>query len=603
LLSKSEKLTIANPNETLDEKNSGQSLTITHYLELNGIIDLVGESQLVQTEGSVLEKSSTGFIERDQQGTANSYNYNYWSSPVSLQGAANNSTYTIGSVMLDGTNTATPSGLSFEGSYGYADGPYGTPRKISNYWLYKFRGTSNVYSEWKHVGSTGTLLAGEGYTMKGTSGYAEISDRQNYVFKGKPNNGNITLTIGPGQNYLLGNPYPSALDATQFILDNLKVEDGGNNTEGTIFNGALYFWDHFAGKTHYLAEYIGGYATRNLLDGVPAVSSDERINANDFTGTKIPGRFIPVAQGFFINTVLDPSLSTLGGGNVIFKNSQRAFIKETNPVNSQFLRPENNSQKDKQEDTRAKIRLDFKSPMGYNRQILVGSDFNTTNGFDLGYDAQLNDNNPEDMFWLIDNNEFVIQGVPNFGFDRVLPLGIKINEAGVFSIKINKLENIAEDANIYLKNLQDSTYFDLRKGDYSMNLDPGNYNERFQIVFQNEKISTEEPDLFQETEEETTEEEQEQGAVETVGEEEILDGEIKVFYVGNNREIAILNPSKFEIERIVIYDMLGQIVQEYQNISNEKEVRLPVREFSAAVYAIKLYSGNKEISKSIILIR
>ena len=606
LLSKSAKLTIAKPGETLNENNSGQSLTITHYLELNGNIDLVGESQLLQTEGSVLEETSSGFIERDQQGTANSYNYNYWSSPVSLQGATipNNSGYTIGSVMLDGTNSATPLGLSFGAWYEYADGAYASPRKISNYWLYEFNGTSNVYSDWKHVGSAGALEAGEGYTMKGTSGGAEISDRQNYVFKGKPNNGDITLSIGKDQNYLLGNPYPSALDADQFIKDNLK--DGGTNPVGNIFNGALYFWDHFAGKTHILADYIGGYATYNLSGGVAAASTDERINANDDPGSKIPGQFIPVAQGFFINTVLDPTLSptiTVDGGNVIFKNSQRVFKKETDPMISQFLRPETNSQKAKQVETRSKIRLDFKSPMGYNRQILVGSDPNTTNGFDLGYDAQLNDYNLEDMFWLIDNIEFVIQGVPNFGIDQVLPLGIKINETGEFSIKINKLENVAEDVNIYLKNLQDSTYFDLRKGDYSMTLDPGNYYEHFQIVFQNEKASTEEPDPVVETEEEATaEEEQEQGAIETE-EEEILDGEIKVFYVGNNREIAVLNPSKFKIERIVIYDMLGQIIQEYQNISNEKEVRLPVREFPAAVYAIKLYSGSKEISKSIILIR
>jgi len=618
LLSKSAKLTIAKPGTTLDEKNSGQSLTITHYLELNGNIDLVGESQLLQTEGSVLEGTSSGFIERDQQGTANSYNYNYWSSPVSLQGAAipNNSGYTIGSVMLDGTNSATPLDLSFHDWYEYADGAYSTPRKISDYWLYKFRGTSNVYSEWEHVGSTGPLKAGEGYTMKGTSGGAKISDRQNYVFKGKPNNGNITLTVGQDQNYLLGNPYPSALDADQFIKDNLK--DGGTNPVGNIFNGALYFWDHFAGKTHILADYIGGYATYNLSGGVPAVATDERINntgqsSRDYFGdeAKIPQRYIPVAQGFFINTVLDPILSptiTVVGGNVLFKNSQRAFIKETNPGNSQFLRPEINSKKDKQADSPSKIRLDFKSPMGYNRQILVGTNPNTTNGFDLGYDAPLNDNNPEDMFWLIDNVEFVIQGVPNFGIDQVLPLGIKINEAGEFSIKLNKLENVADDVNIYLKNLQDSTYFDLREGDYSMNLDPGYYNEYFQIVFQKEIVASEEPDPVVETEEETTEEviveeEQEQGELETAGEEEILDGEIKVFYVGNNRELAVLNPSKFEIERIVIYDMLGQIIQEYQNVSNEKDVRLPVREFPAAVYAIKLYSGNKEISKSIILIR
>jgi len=611
LHSNSEKLTIANSNEALNENNSGQSLTLTHYLKLNGVIDLVGESQLIQTDIStlgqsiisILDESSTGFLERDQQGTANSYNYNYWSSPVSARGAANNSAYTVAGVKKDGTNSNTTNhpNLNFGAWHEFADGSYSSPRKISNYWLYKFRGTSNVYSEWEHIGSTGILNAGEGYTMKGTSGNAKISDRQNYVFKGKPNNGTIKLNIGKDQNYLLGNPYPSALDINKFIKDNLRDVTDGKNTQN-IFNGAVYFWDHFAGKTHILAEYIGGYATRNLLDGVPAVSNDERINANDSTGIKIPGQFIPVAQGFFINSVLDPNLSgnyTVDGGDVIFQNSQRVFVKETNPVNSQFLKPENNSQKDKQEDTRAKIRLDFKSPMGYNRQILVGADPNTTNGFDLGYDAPLNDNNLEDMFWLINGNEFVIQGVPNFEIDQVLPLGIKLEEEGVFSIKINKLENISEDVNIHLKNLEDSTYFDLRKGNFTMKLEPGTYNERFQIVFQKEKIPTEEPD----PDEETEEEEQEQGSDEGSGEDEFVDGNIEVFYMGNHRELAVLNPHRYEIERIVIYDMLGQIIQEYQNVSNEEEVWLPVRLFPAAVYAIKLFSGNKEISKSIILIR
>src|SRR5690606_30499718 len=151
--------------------------------------------------------------------------------------------------------------------------------------LHKFRGNANVYSEWVHIGSTGTLLAGEGYTMKGTSGNAAIADRQNYVFKGKPNNGAIRLTIGTNQNYLLGNPYPSAIDVNAFILENLKDVTGGKNTQN-VFNGAVYFWDHFAGKSHILLEYIGGYATRNLLAGVPAISNDQRIDANDAKSNK-----------------------------------------------------------------------------------------------------------------------------------------------------------------------------------------------------------------------------------------------------------------------------------------------------------------------------
>ncbi len=588
-------------------QSTGSGLTITHYLKLNGSIDLNGESQLIQTEGSILESTSTGFIERDQQGTASSYNYNYWSSPVVTRGISNNPTYTISDVLFDGT-TATPQPISFGDGVTFADRPLASPIRISNRWLYKFHGEANQYSEWAHVGSSKALTVGEGYTMKGTSGELDISDLQNYTFKGKPNNGPISLTVGADQNYLLGNPYPSAIDANKFILDNLKETDvsGATNT-ANIFNGALYFWDHFSGKTHNLAQYVGGYATRNLLDGVPAVSNDERINANDASGTKIPGQFIPVAQGFFINTVLDPALSdviSVNGGQVIFKNSQRFFVPETDSENSQFLRPERPASKSKEQvkqkiDTRAKIRLDFRSPMGYHRQILAGVDPNTTNGFDLGYDAALNDDNPEDMFWLIHGNEFVIQGVPHFELEQVLPLGIKLKEVGDFSIRINKLENIAEDVNIYLNDLQDSTYFDLRKGDFSMSLEPGNYKERFQIVFQKEKDPEPEPDPDEETEEEE-EEEEEQGGSE---EDEFTDGNIEVFYLGNTRELLILNPEKFEIQSVIIYDMLGAKIQEYQQVSNNIKEWLPVREFAAAVYVVKLYSGNKEISKSIILIR
>ncbi|HSM63602.1 MAG TPA: LamG domain-containing protein, partial [Gillisia sp.] len=250
LISKEGTLNILNPNDDEDETNSGQGLFISHYLKLNGSIDLIGESQLVQTEGSILDPDSAGYIERDQQGTASSFNYNYWSSPVVPQGNAINSTYSVAGVMMDGTDSKAPIILNFGQGVTFADGALnsaGNSQEISNYWIYKFRGKADEYSDFKHIGSTGVLNVGEGYTMKGTSGRVAISDRQNYVFKGMPNNGNISLTVGKDQNYLLGNPYPSAIDANKFILDNLSAS-GGTNTQN-IFNGALYFWDHFGGKT------------------------------------------------------------------------------------------------------------------------------------------------------------------------------------------------------------------------------------------------------------------------------------------------------------------------------------------------------------------
>jgi hypothetical protein len=63
--------------------NNDTNIQNDWYLKLDGKIDLVGMSQLVQTAESDLDVTSAGSIERDQQGQSNKYNYNYWSSPVS----------------------------------------------------------------------------------------------------------------------------------------------------------------------------------------------------------------------------------------------------------------------------------------------------------------------------------------------------------------------------------------------------------------------------------------------------------------------------------------------------------------------------------------
>ncbi|RKS43450.1 putative secreted protein (Por secretion system target) [Gillisia mitskevichiae] len=619
LLSESGKLTMEGVINTSTGTGTGQGLWITHYLSLNGIIDLEGDSQLVQkrytpsqTYESIYEENSEGYIERDQQGTASSYNYNYWSSPVVPLGNASNSTYTVASVLMDGTISAIPRNIDFGQGVTYADGKAANPRKISNYWIYKFRGKADEYSDYEHIGSTGILNVGEGYTMKGTSGVAAISDRQNYVFKGKPNNGDISLSVGKNQNYMLGNPYPSAIDANKFILDNLNAS-GGNN-EKNIFNGALYFWDHFGGQTHTLREYVGGYATYNLIGGVKAIATDDRINSNTGAVTSndnVPGQYIPVGQGFFINTVLDDDIGniTVDGGDVLFKNSQRAFVREETKI-SHFLSQEKTISNEKEATPDPKIRLDFNSPLGYQRQILVGANKNATNGYDLGYDAPLNDYNEEDFFWLINNYEYVIQGVNNFNPDQVLPIGVYISKAGEAKFEINKLENIPDKTNIYLKDLETKLYHDLRKSEFKIALEPGAYYERFQIVFEKKDDTPEETE--EETETETEEESENENSGNTGEESEIDSGEetgsntdeykeLNLYYISKDEEISILNPQLIDINRVEIYNVLGQIVHKYSEITNGKEIRLPVHENSTGVYLVKLYAENRIIVKRIIL--
>ncbi|MDT0691035.1 PKD-like domain-containing protein [Salegentibacter sp. F188] len=601
--------------DMLGSNNSkGNSLTVTHYLDLDGVIDLNGESQLLQTEGSILADTISGYLEREQQGTASSYNYNYWSSPVVPQGASNDRVYTVAEVMMDGSATNNfGKTMSFGNSHTYADGDFSTPRKVSNYWINTFRArTADAYSAWEQIGSNAQLKVGEGYTMKGTSGKEEVAvtDEQNYVFKGKPNNGDITLEIGANQNYLVGNPYPSGLSVNQFFLDNLNIQ-GGRSPKNT-FNGALYFWDHFSGRTHVLSEYVGGYAVLNLVGSVAAIATDERINASGAGSLKRPGNVIPVGQGFFINTQMNTnSGGTLDGtgGQIKFTNSQRRSRKEGS--NSQFLKPEIREKSAKAEEEISRIRLNFQSPLGYHRQILLGVDQHGTNGFDIGYDALLNDYNPEDMFWLIDDWEYVIQGVGHINPEQVLPIGLRIEKQEEFKIFIEELENISETVEIYIRDKSTENYHDLRNSEFILEIEPGDYYDRFEVVFQK-------PETAEEENPEELPEEDENPEEEVPGEDENPDTDnpeenpedenegnsaaISVDYLIDRKQLVIYNPGAKKIDEVRIFTLNGQQLETFTEATTEEEIYLTLmRPVSTSVYIVKIHSGEKVYNKKIIV--
>lgn len=574
-------------NGVNNEKGSG--LFITHYLELNGHIDLNGESQLIQTEGSLL--AGTGVLTRDQQGTASSFNYNYWSSPVVSN--SGNQSYSIASVMHDGTDKESPKKLDIgpSGNVTYADGGLTVPRKISGRWLYSFLGNSNEYSDWSYIGKDGRLAAGEGYTMKGTSGKAEVKDLQNYTFKGFPNNGNIKVDkIKPGQNYLLGNPYPSSISVNEFILENIK-DSGGRNTKN-LLNGAVYFWDHFGGNTHILQEYVGGYAVRNLIDGVPAISTDSRIDANGEKSNKRPGAYIPVAQGFFVNTTPDPQMGEVNSsdtGEIIFKNSQRSFKTERAGEGTSFFMQTRSAVNlarkvsEEKKDERSKIRLEFTSPTGYHREISVGVDVNTTAGFDLGYDAPLIDEGPEDMYWVIGESKYIIQGVPHFNLDQELPLGLTIAEEKEFTIELGELENLPDDVEIFVKDNSDTTFYDLRKDAFKASLPTGEYRDRYSIVFQDETEIEEEEEVDPES-------------------PKIDESTLNFHYQIDKRKLIIDNPELLEIKKVMIYSLTGQQVLRYDGIPIAKTTELKIEKtLSSAVYLVKIITTEGEHSKKVII--
>ena len=260
----------------------GFNITVSNALSLiKGDLRLTAQAQLVQLGNGINPLTGTGKVLKDQQGQSNLYNYNYWCSPVSLLNDATK--YTISSSMKDGTNPIFPSDITWVTGF---DGAPTLPIRIAEYWLNKFDTNTNAYANWVQINRNSFLNIGIGYTMKGSG---TLNTNQNYTFVGKPNNGNISNPIGANQLLLTGNPYPSALDASAFINDNASTIDGN-----------LYFWEHAASNnSHFLSDYTGGYAVRNLTGGsIPlAPTTIKSIGVS----TKTPKEFIPVGQGFFCN--------------------------------------------------------------------------------------------------------------------------------------------------------------------------------------------------------------------------------------------------------------------------------------------------------------
>ena len=548
------------------------------YMELNGTLDLEDDSQLIQTVNSDLVTSADGKILRRQEGESNPYRYNYWSSPVGATGAtslidnndpltnnANNTPFNLGMIRDNsGLTCSFISGYTGSGS-------------ISTYWLYTFI-NGLTYWDWAQLSTSTALKPGVGYTQKGTG---VVDPEQQYIFQGKPNNGTILINVtdigGPGSEpsvsatkYLLGNPYPSALDVHKFIDDNVGV-----------INGTLQLWQQWSGDSHYLNEYNGGYAQVNKTGSIRACQFVGFYGYNGSEeGTKTPSRYLPIGQGFITEIIAD--------GTIEFNNSQRIFIKEvdadgTGNNGSVFMKSAGTKNKSTSESKDAnpfkKFRLEFNSVTGpeTRRELLLGFSELTTDAFDYGYDAENPEINNNDLCLNLDGKNMNIQAYGDISDDKVVPLNFKSSGDNSFEIKITEMENIDTSQAIYLRDNLNGTYFDLTQDTaYQFSSNPGIFNERFEIVFQSE--------------------------AQTLNVEESQTSENFVYYQRTEQKLYAkkLNAS---VRRIALVNMLGQTALEFNNVSQE-ELRngLSISNLSSGAYVAYFRTDTHEVlTKKIVV--
>lgn len=533
-------------------------LKVTGNLTLNGKIDLNGESQLVQDTGSNL--IGTGTVEIDQQGEGNRYRYNYWSMPVYTANDGKNYT-TIFDSLRDGTIPGSPVLINFSNS-GY-DGALTTPITLSTYWMYKYANSGSGYSAWNQIRSTGRVYSGQGFTLKGPG--APGSPAQNYVFVGTPNNGNINLTVAKDYDYLVGNPYPSAIDANQFILDN-----------AASITGAIYFWEHYGGDTHNLAGYQGGYATYSYGGGAPAASFPGLGGGSSVKGA--PKQFIPVGQAFFV--VGD----AVDGGQIQFNNGQRAFKKES-LGEAVFMKSNKIIAKTDVtdlSDLRPKFRIGFDAPKISHRQLLLTIDERATPAADWGFDAEIYEIFADDMYWMLDEKKYIIQATNKVGLNSEVPLGVQLSKTGRVTVKIDALENVSEDTSIYLKDKVTGESFNMRNKLVELNLTAGKYTDRFVLLFKTQKLLAEEVKAE---------------VLIPAAAQPVIEG-IHVFMNNAISELQIKNNSNEEITSIVLINAAGQTVKTWNSNFNVRTISLPIHN-ATGVYFLQINTKTGKIVKKI----
>lgn len=135
--------------------------------------------------------------------------------------------------------------------------------------FYTYATATNSYIN-NGLSASSTFIPGKGFAVRAPNTFPTVPQTWEGVFTGIPNNGNIPFTLetsGTGYN-LVGNPYPSPIDAASFISGNPNI------------GGSLYFYAHTltmgtnglfpTGTNHAVWNASGSTAATSGTSGVPS---------------------------------------------------------------------------------------------------------------------------------------------------------------------------------------------------------------------------------------------------------------------------------------------------------------------------------------------
>jgi hypothetical protein len=376
--------------------------------------------------------------------------------------------------------------------------------------FYTYDTTTDTYLS-STLSNTSEFIPTKGYAVRAANNQsATIPAEWTGAFTGVPNNGtypfNLTHTTVNKFN-LVGNPYPSTMNATTFVNDNAAT-----------IEGTLYFY------AHTLTMDVNGifptgtnYASWNATGGTAATAV--ALNSPNYhTPAVVPNGSIQVGQGFF--TIAK------NNGVVTFTNAQRI-----NNQDHQFLRTA-------EENHRIWLNLTSTDDADMN-QILIGYTNEATMGVDSNYDGISYGNLGNFLYSIIDDEKYVIQGraLP-FSITDEVPLGWYCETAGTYKIKLSNWDGIFQDnQDVFIKDNTTGTTTSIKTTPYTFSSSTGTFNNRFSIVY--------EPSLKEIT-------------------PEMNQNMVIAFKKDHTVQVTSIHKI---MKDILVYDLTGRLLHQYKNIN------------------------------------
>ena len=515
----------------------GASLTIQDHIAVQGTGTLTVEdgASLIQVNDTPAIANS-GEIILNRNANIRKLDYVYYSSPVQGFDVSN---------VYDGF---TPTNHIYEWEPTTITGLLGMPGNVPV-----------IVGNWAGL-SSGVMNPGKGYAVRGPNNHSVGVSMAIATFNGVPNNGIITQAISSG-NYsgsgylynpyggdsiagtpiddnwnLLGNPYPSAIDADSFLLAN------------TMLEGAVHIWTH--GST------IGTWPDSFYDDFAFTYNPADYITYNLMGSTTPFSGKIASGQGFFVLALNDNE-----SGNATFNNSMRSNN------NTDFYRTANPNQNASNSNTleRSRIWLTLANQSGTTSNTLVGYIEGATQEKDRLFDAYSREVNSLNIYSKIGDERMTIQGraLPFYETDRI-PLGTVIPQAGEYSIAISNVDGLFSDdnQNIYLEDTLTGTIHDLRAAPYTFTeTEAVDYTNRFFLRYTDNALNIDN---------------QEQSSIRIIA---------------PKGDYIKISTDKNSIDSVIVYDLLGRALIQNVNL-NTAEFVINNNNLSSGSYIVKVGLSN-----------